>query len=66
MLVNWGLHTAQEKGWPVTLCSSPMGRLLYEHLKFKKIATEVVQVDGEEETLESTVMVFEEGVNSSA
>ncbi|KAJ5611891.1 Acyl-CoA N-acyltransferases (Nat) [Penicillium herquei] len=58
MLVSWGIQNAKEKGWPVTLCASPMGQLLYEHLHFEKIATEVVQVEGEDETLESTVMVL--------
>ncbi|GJC77406.1 acetyltransferase [Colletotrichum liriopes] len=55
-LVNWGLTAAEEKRWPVTLCASPMGQLLYAHLKFHKFATEVVQVEGEEEILESAVM----------
>ncbi|KAM7183033.1 acyl-CoA N-acyltransferase [Rhypophila sp. PSN 637] len=45
-------------GWPVTLCASPMGRFLYEYLGFQTIATEVVQVEGEEETLGSTVTVL--------
>jgi hypothetical protein len=35
-----------------------MGRLLYEHLGFVQLATEVVCVESEEETLESTVMVW--------
>ena len=59
MLVNWGIEAAEEKGWPVTLCASPMGQLLYEHLKFTKIATEIVRVEGEEEILSSAVMVRE-------
>ena len=42
----------------MTLCASPMGQLLYEHLGFDQLATEVVRVEGEEETLESTVMVW--------
>ena len=55
--VNWGIENAEKKGWPVTLCASPMGQLLYEHLKFTKIATEIVRVEGEEEILSSAVMV---------
>ncbi|KAK4207236.1 acyl-CoA N-acyltransferase [Rhypophila decipiens] len=58
MLITWGIKRAESKGWPATLCASPMGRFLYEHLGFQTIATEVVQVEGEEETLESTVMVL--------
>lgn len=53
-----GIEVAEGKGWPVTLCASPMGRLLYEHLGFEKIASEVVQVEGEEQTLTSTVMIM--------
>ena len=60
MLVDWGIKAADAKGWPVTLCASPMGQLLYQHLGFKQIATEVVRVVGEEETLTSAVMVLRE------
>ncbi|KAK0739496.1 hypothetical protein B0T21DRAFT_247758, partial [Apiosordaria backusii] len=49
MLVRWGMDRAQAKAWPVTLCASPMGQFLYEYLGFRNIATEVVQVEGEEE-----------------
>ena len=58
MLVRWGMTVAGGKGWPVTLCASPMGRFLYEYLGFEKIADEVVQAEGEEETLTSMVMVY--------
>ncbi|KAK4182172.1 acyl-CoA N-acyltransferase [Podospora australis] len=47
------------QGWPVTLCASPMGELLYKYLGIKTIATEFVQVEGEEESLESAVMAWE-------
>ena len=57
-LVRWGIEVAEGKGWPVTLCASPMSLLLYEHLGFEKIASEVVQVEGEEETLTSAVMIY--------
>lgn len=57
MLVNWGIATAEAKGWPATVCASPMGQLLYTHLQFKQIATEVVQVKGERETLIMPVMI---------
>jgi predicted N-acetyltransferase YhbS len=61
MLVRWGITVAEGKGWPVTLCASPMGRFLYDYLGFEKISSEVVQVEGEEETLTSTVMVYGAG-----
>ncbi len=61
MLVRWGMAVAEDKGWPVTLCASPMGRFLHEHLDFEEIASEVVQVEGKEETLTSTVMVWGAG-----
>jgi GNAT superfamily N-acetyltransferase len=66
MLVKWGIEAAEEKGWPVTLCASPMGRFLYEHLHFKVIAIEVVQVEGEKETLKSAVMVYGSGADGQA
>ena len=56
MLVDWGIKAADTKGWPVTLCASPMGQLLYQH----QIATEVFRVVGEDETLTSAVMVLRE------
>lgn len=57
-MVNWGIERANERGWPVTVCASPMGKLLYSYLGFEKIATEAVQIKDEEETLESVVMVL--------
>ncbi|EHK99902.1 Acyl-CoA N-acyltransferases (Nat) [Glarea lozoyensis ATCC 20868] len=59
-LVDWGIKEAESKEWPVTLCASPMGRFLYNYLRFKTLADEVVQVAGEEETLTSVVMVRED------
>lgn len=53
------MDIADESGFPTTVCASPMGRRLYEHLKlgFEVIGTELVKCDGEEEVLETTVMV---------
>jgi len=56
--VNWGKNAAIEKGWPVTVCASPLGALLYAHLKFKDIGTEVIQAEGEEDFFSSAVMLF--------
>ncbi|KAK5632160.1 hypothetical protein RRF57_007874 [Xylaria bambusicola] len=58
MMVHWGTSVASEKGWPVTLCASPMGQLLYEHLKFVVIGTEVIQAEDEESSFSSAVMVL--------
>ncbi|KAM7186441.1 hypothetical protein V8F33_011834 [Rhypophila sp. PSN 637] len=58
MLVNWGIKSAEAKCWPVTLCASPMGRFFYVSLGFQTVATEVVRVEGEGKTIESTVMVL--------
>lgn len=58
MMVNWGISAATEKDWPVTVCASPLGELLYAHLKFEVIGTEVIGVEGEEESFSSAVMVL--------
>lgn len=59
MLVNWGIKLAERKAVPVTVFATPTGESLYAHLKFKRIGTEVVQADGEEESISSGVMVLE-------
>lgn len=59
MLMNWGLDAAKEKGLPITVFASPMGRLLYAHLGFQDVATEIIQVDDEEDKLTFTVMEFD-------
>ena len=60
MLVDWGIKAAYGKGWPVTLYTSPMGKLLYQHLGFQPITTERVRVEDEDETLVSQVMALRE------
>jgi GNAT superfamily N-acetyltransferase len=64
MLMKWGIDHAREKRWPVTVCASPMGRLLYAHLGFEVIAIEEVRVDDEEDVLQTTIMVLK--ANSTA
>lgn len=62
MMVNWGINVAAEKGWPVTVCASPLGQLLYARLKFNVIGTEMIQAEGEEGSFSSAVMIlFPEG-----
>ncbi|RYO97405.1 hypothetical protein DL765_011249 [Monosporascus sp. GIB2] len=58
MMVNWGINAATEKGWPATVCASPLGKLLYAHLKFGVIGTEVIQAEGEEDSFSTAVMVL--------
>ncbi|KAH8655776.1 hypothetical protein BX600DRAFT_470300 [Xylariales sp. PMI_506] len=57
-MVGWGTNAATEKGWAVTLCASPLGQLLYTKLNFSVIGTEVIQVEGEEDSFSSAAMVF--------
>ncbi|KAI0112254.1 hypothetical protein GGR51DRAFT_508636 [Nemania sp. FL0031] len=61
-MVRWGINAASEKGWPVTVCASPMGQLLYEHLKFVVIRSEVIQAEGEEASFSSEAMVLSDTV----
>lgn len=58
MMTKWGMDDAAEKGWPVTVCASPLGTFLYAHLGFDDIGTEVIQAEGEEESFSSAVMVL--------
>lgn len=51
MLCTWGMKKAAEKEYLVTVLGSPMGTLLYQHLGFKLLGTEVAQVEGEDEKL---------------
>ncbi|KAF2970783.1 hypothetical protein GQX73_g2844 [Xylaria multiplex] len=61
MMVHWGTSAASKKGWPVTVCASPMGQLLYENLKFVVVGTEVIQAEDEEDSFSSAVMVLHPG-----
>ncbi|KAK3071576.1 hypothetical protein LTR53_008384 [Teratosphaeriaceae sp. CCFEE 6253] len=54
LLMDWGMHN--EKRWPLTLFASPMGQKLYEHMQFEKVASEYIQVLGEDEKLTFAVM----------
>ncbi|KAG8158244.1 hypothetical protein KVR01_012005 [Diaporthe batatas] len=57
LLVNWGIQLAEGRGWPVTLAATPMGKFLYASLGFQVIGVEVIRANGEEESLETTMMV---------
>lgn len=60
MLMRWGMENERvldhKERWPITAFASPMGKLLYEHLGFDELATECIQIDGEEEKLTFSVM----------
>lgn len=52
MLCDWGEKEAAKKGWTLTVMSSPIGRLLYEHLGYELVGSERVQADGEDEAFD--------------
>ncbi|KAI1125895.1 hypothetical protein F5Y10DRAFT_246105 [Nemania abortiva] len=58
-LVNWGVREVSGNGWPVTVCASPMGRYLYEHLGFVDIGTEVIRAEDEENSFSSKAMALQ-------
>lgn len=58
-LVNWGLDKAKQEGLDLTVFGSPMGSLLYRNVGFKEVGKFRVQVDGEEEFLDTLAMVLQ-------
>jgi ribosomal protein S18 acetylase RimI-like enzyme len=59
MHCRWGMSLAKEKDLRVTLFASPMGEGLYTYLGFKTVGHVVIQVDGEEEKIETPAMVYD-------
>ncbi|KAI8626342.1 hypothetical protein F5Y19DRAFT_227121 [Xylariaceae sp. FL1651] len=59
MLTRWGMDAAAQWKWPVTVLASPMGEKLYTALGFKTLGNVIVQVDGEEEKLVVSCLVWE-------
>ncbi|KXJ91721.1 acyl-CoA N-acyltransferase [Microdochium bolleyi] len=57
-LVTWGLEKASREGLDLTVFGSPMGSLLYQAVGFREVGRFRVQVDGEEESLETLAMVL--------
>lgn len=56
-MCNWGREEAERRGgWTLTVMASPMGRLLYEHLDYKFVGSEVAQVNGEDEMVVLDIM----------
>ncbi|KAH7039677.1 acyl-CoA N-acyltransferase [Microdochium trichocladiopsis] len=58
-LVRWGLEKARREGLDLTVFGSPMGSLLYRNVGFREVGKFRVQVDGEEEYLDTLAMVLE-------
>lgn len=60
-LCRWGEEEAIKRGcWTLTVMASPLGRLLYEHLGYRHVATVTAQVDGEEEKVDIDAMAKED------
>lgn len=57
-LCQWGIKKAAEQGWVVTVLGSPMGRLLYLAQGFRELAIEPLAVEGEDETLNISCLVY--------
>lgn len=51
MLVDWGVDYARQRGWPVTVMASPMGKQLYTSKGFTLLGHETVRADDEDEHL---------------
>lgn len=58
-LVRWGLEKAKLENLDMTVFGSPMGSLLYRSVGFREVGKFRVQVDGEEEYLDTLAMVLE-------
>lgn len=58
-LVRWGLEKARRETLDMTVFGSPMGSLLYRSVGFREVGKFRVQVDGEDEYLDTLAMVLE-------
>ncbi|KAI1070168.1 hypothetical protein LB507_007962 [Fusarium sp. FIESC RH6] len=57
MICKWGIQQAVDTNRHLTLCATPMGKLLYLSLGYKSLGKIVVQVEGEEEKIVQDAMV---------
>ena len=57
-LVQWSLKLAHEEHLGVSLFTSPIGRPVYTHLGFEFIEELVIQVEGEEKSVNETAMQY--------
>ena len=60
-LVRWGMQKAKDDKVALTLNASPQGSKLYKSLDFRALGTQRSQVSGEEDYIENTAMVYDEG-----
>lgn len=60
MLCNWGMEKAKEKGHPITVLASPMGKQLYMELGYRFLGSVHCQVDDEEELFEVACLILNE------
>jgi GNAT superfamily N-acetyltransferase len=59
MLCRWGLDKVNARGWVATVLGSPMGTPLYESLGFRLLGNVVTRIDGEDEQLETSCMLYD-------
>lgn len=57
MICKWGIKQAVDTNRHLTLCATPMGKLLYLSLGYKSLGKIVVQIEGEEEKTVQDAMV---------
>lgn len=57
-LCNWGIDLAVKNQTYISVFASPMGKKLYARLGFKELAVVVVQVEGEEESVSISAMLY--------
>jgi ribosomal protein S18 acetylase RimI-like enzyme len=58
-LIRWGLELANEQEKAVAVVGNSTGSKLYKSLGFKIMGTVLVQMEGEEEKMELSAMIFE-------
>lgn len=58
-LCMWGMDEARKVGVAVPMFASPMGKLVYERLGFKKIGEWTAHVEGEEESVTLSALTWE-------
>ena len=58
-LCRWGMKTAEEKGYVVTVLGSPLGKLLYTSVGFRILAIDPLQAPGEDEKLDIASLVYD-------
>lgn len=57
-LVKWGIEKAKEDNLALALFASPIGGHLYRKLGFRELSVMKIQVDGETESISTSVMAY--------